>query len=89
MLVSVPWKRVVVQGGNKFGRALVMSDFSTVYCRPETRQNITSGGVRTTLTLEHTHSIPTLKHRYPDVRADVPTISSDTTRRTEHVYNPV
>ena len=34
------------RGGNKFGRALVMSDLSTVYCRPETRQNITSGGVR-------------------------------------------
>jgi len=33
------------RGGNKFGRALVMSDFSTVYCRPETKLNITSVGV--------------------------------------------
>ena len=33
------------RGGNKFGRALVMSDFSTVYCRPETKENVTSEGV--------------------------------------------
>ena len=35
----------------------------------------------------HSH---TLEHRYPDTFvADVPTICFDTTRRTEHVYNPV
>lgn len=31
-------------GGNKFGRNLVMSDFSTVFCRPESKENISGSG---------------------------------------------